>query len=585
MAHDPSADRPINRPRVRLDSWKEIAAYLRRDVRTVQRWEARNSLPVHRLQHGKLGSVFAYTSEIDEWWNARDQASSRPSGADDGRAFSLWRAVVVGALAANMLLVAYTAWQSMAFRAKGAKRSVPIRSVAVLPLADLSGMPGQEYFAEGMTDALIARLSSVRGVRVISRSSVMDFNRKTRSLLEIARALNVEAVVDGSVLRTEDRVRISTQLVRVDTQENIWSGTYDRELRDVLTLQTDVAEAIVREIQSVVVSSIDAVRATRPVVPAAYESYLKARFHLNKRNSTRADVEASIRLFEESIARDPLFAPAHAGLAAAYQDLSATGNGGLPVVETIPKTTAAADRALQLDPQLAEAHVTLAAARRQAWDWAAAERGLKHALDLNPNDAEAQMTYGGLLVAVGKTEDGLAFARRGRELDPLSVRQTVRLAWFLYHARRYDEAIRELKVVLDADPDHTNALWFLGFALIEVSRFDEAIATLEHAANLENRNPAVLGVLARAYSRANRRADALRILDEVEHRGRSGYVPPAVFVHAYMGTADRDRIFEALERAYREHSNIMQFLKTHPLYDPVRGDPRFGDLLRRVGLS
>ena len=475
----------------------------------------------------------------------------------------------------------------MAWRSTGGTEAarVPLRSVAVLPLTDLSSARGQTYFVDGMTEALIARLSATRDLRVIAHRSVMQFRDGRGSAKEIAKALNVDAVIEGSVLREGDRVRITARLVRGDTQEAVWSGTYDRDMRDVLTLQRDVTEAILREMQAAVTPPEHA-RSQRPrtVAPEAYESYLQARFHLSRRNRTTHDVTESIRLFEQAIARDATFGQAYAGLAAAYQASGTTATGVLPVAETIPKVVAAARRALELDSRIAEGHTILAETEEQAWHWADAEARYRDALATDPNDATAHLGLGALLVHQGRTEEGLVLARRGRELDPLSPGTTVQVGWLLYFARRYDDAVRELRTALGADPENVYALWYLGFALLEVSEHDEAIRTIERVATMWNRNPAALGILVRAYGRAGRHAEAARILAELTARARHTYIPPAVFVNAYIGIGDLDRGMAALERAYQEHSNIIRFVKTHPLFDPIRNDPRFIDLSRRVGL-
>ena len=381
----------------------------------------------------------------------------------------------------------------------------------MLPLADLSGTGEPAYFVDGMTEALIAQLSTASDLRVIARTSVMQFRGARASAGEIAKALNVDAVIEGAVLRAGDRVRVTARLVRGDTQETVWSGTYDRHLPDVLTLQSDVASAILREVEAAVAPQARARSGRRaPVAADVYDAYLKARFALNKRNRTPADVQDSIRLFEEVTARDATFAQAHAGLAAAYQASGATSIGVLPVVDTIPKAAEAARRALALDPQLGEAHRILAQADEQAWRWSDAEGHYRSAIAVDPNDANAHLELGAHLLYQGRTDEGLALARRGRELDPLWPDRTVRLAWLLYHARRYDEAIRELQTVLAADPDHVQALWFLGFALIEASRLDDAVRTAERAVTVWDRNPAALALLARAYAGAGRRSDAAR---------------------------------------------------------------------------
>ncbi len=571
----------------RLDSWKEIAAHLGRDVRTVQRWEARDGLPVRRLQHSKAGSVFAYTAELDAWRDGRDpRAEERRPGAGGAVATGWRRRTVLAVLAGGAaVVIALAAAGARAWRAAGEGTTLPpIRSLAVLPLADLSGTGEPPYFADGMTEALIAQLSTASDLRVIARTSVMQFRGARASASEIAKTLKVDGVIEGAVHRAGDRVRVTARLVRGDTQQTVWSGTYDRDLPDVLTLQSEVATAILREVEVAVAPQVRGGPSRRPVAGDVYDAYLKARFGLNTRNRTPADVQESIRLFEGVIARDASFAEAHAGLAAAYQASGATSIGVLPVVDTIPKAADAARRALALDPALGEAHRILAQADEQAWRWSSAESHYRSALAVDKNDADAHLELGAHLLYQGRTAEGLQLARHGRELDPLWPDRTVRLAWLLYQARQYDDAIRELQTVLAGDPDHVHALWYLGFALIEASRVDEAVQAAEQAVAVWDRNPAALALLARAYARSGRRGDAARVIEELTRRGRDGYVPPAVYVQAYLGTGDNDRGLEALERAYREHSNIVRFLKTHPLFDPIRSDPRFTALSQRVGL-
>ncbi len=442
----------------RLESWKEIAGYLGRDVRTVQRWETRDGLPVHRLHHNKLGSVFAYAAELDAWRDARDRGTVNAHDAE-----------------------------------------------AAAPLTSSAQAPRSQYLHVWGPVAVLL---------LVVLASVAVWWRPAASAGRIA---------------------------------------------------TGPAE-----------------RAT--VAPDAYESYLRARLQLNRPNRTRAAVAESVRLFEESIARDAMFAPAHAGLAAAYQAMGTTGIGEQPVVHTIPKAVTAARKALELDPRLGEAFTTLAVAEQQAWHWREAEAAYRRAIENDPQDAAALLGLGSLLVFEGRVEEGLRAAMLGRELDPQPVRATVRLGWVLYQARLYDDAARALRMVLDAEPDNQAALWFLGFVLIEQARFDEAIATLERAASLSNRNAADLGVLARAYGRAGRSVEAWRVIRELEQRAATAYVPPAVFVNAYMGVDAHEQVFAALDRAYQEHSNVIGFLKSHPLYDPIRRDPRFIALASRAGL-
>jgi tetratricopeptide (TPR) repeat protein len=443
MAQEGDREPRFDRPRRRLESWKEIATYLERDVRTVQRWERRDGLPVHRLQHAKRGSVFAYLSELDAWRESRDTA----------------------------------------------------------PVA-----------------------------RREARNAPTAAGLSTASLLRATMAFLVVVLL-----------LLQRPAEKVDTT------------------------------------------AAHPVAPEVYESYLRGLLHLER--GDRISVEKGVRYLEATVAADRSFAPAYARLAAAYQLLGSTGTGVSPVSDVQPKAAALAKKALDLDPHLSAAHSGLAFAYQQEWRWADAEVEYQRALKLDPNDATTHGLFAGLLVWRGRTQEGLEHARRARELDPVTVDRTVRLGWLLYHARRYDEAIRELQTVVQVQPDHKTALWFLGFAMIDSSRPADAIAPLERLTILWDRNPAALGLLARALGRAARREDALAIVDELKRRERTGYVPPAPFVHAYIGLGDREQAFAALERAYRERSNILQFLKTHPLYDPLRDDSRFTDLLHRVGLD
>jgi Flp pilus assembly protein TadD len=256
----------------------------------------------------------------------------------------------------------------------------------------------------------------------------------------------------------------------------------------------------------------------------------------------------------------------------------------MPPAESRPKTFAAARKALELDPELAEARVLLADALQKDWHWAEAEAEYKRAIELSPSDAVAHAGLASWLLCQGRTEEARASARRAQELDPLAF-YGIQVGWILFSARRYDEAIRELRTAMTIEPEDPWAFWYLGFVLTATGQFDEAIRTLEKAASLSDRSSAVLGVLARAYALGGRRADALRVLDELQRRQKKGYVPPAAFLNAYLGLGDKEQAFVWMERCAEEHSNILQFLKVHPFFDSIRGDPRFAEFLRRANLS
>jgi TolB-like protein/DNA-binding winged helix-turn-helix (wHTH) protein/Tfp pilus assembly protein PilF len=488
--------------------------------------------------------------------------------------------LVLGAVAVLAVLSAGLAlYQGR--RTRGTRQPT-INSLAVLPLKNLSGNPGQEYLADGMTEELIGRLSMIRGLRVISRTSVMGFKDTRLTAPEIAKMLHVDALVEGSVVRDGSRVRVHAQLIRGATDEHFWSERYDREMRDVLALESDVAQSIADKVE-VTVTGKERSRlvAARQVSPEVYESYLKGVSLLP--GSTRADMEKSIGYFEEAIRRDPTFAPAYVGLADAYGGLDTIFVGGSPG-DLRPKEISAARKALELDPQLAEAHALLGEMEQVQWHWAEAETEYRRALELKANDVGAHAGLADWLLCHGQTDEALAWARRARELDPLSARGT-QIGWILFQARRYDEAIQELQSTVRVHPDDAGAQFTLGFALIGGGNPEQAIPVLEKVVSTMHRSPGSIELLATAKARAGRRSEAIRLINELKRRGQRGYIPAGALINPYLALGDYDEAFVWFERAYQEKSNILQFLKVHPFFDPVRNDPRFVDLLHRVGLD
>jgi TolB-like protein/Tfp pilus assembly protein PilF len=579
----------------RLESWKEIAAYLNRDVTTVQRWEKREGMPVHRHLHDKRGSVYAVPAELDAWRHSRglqtnefQKSDSGPSSfeaADPSKTASIFRLWTPLALAASILVLAagYMAFRHRPANQTSASAPAPIHSLAVLPLRNLSGDPSQDYLADGFTEALIDRLAGIHDLRVISHTSVMRFKNPQLSVPEIAKILGVDAVVEGSVIRDGTHIRVTAQLIRGATDEHFWSETYDRELRDALALESELAQAIAEKVEVTVTGQEhQRLAAARPVAPEVYESYLKGRFVLEQ-GTGKAGIEESIGDFNAAIQQDPTFALAYLGLARAYTELGTVFGGSSPA-ETRPKVIAAAQKALGRDPELAEAHSVLANVLQEEWDWAGAEAEYKRALELAPNDAGAYAGYALWLSCEGRTDEAVTWIRRARELDPVAV-TGASVSWILFQAHRYDEAVREARGALALQPDSAFSLLTLGFALNANHQPAEAIAVLERALALSKGSPAVAGVLIRAYALAGRRSDALRLLADLERRKSAGYVPSAAFVNAYLGLGDNEQAFAALEQAVQEKSNILQFVKTHPYFDPIRSDPRFRSLVHRVGLG
>jgi eukaryotic-like serine/threonine-protein kinase len=490
----------------------------------------------------------------------------------------LWVAGAVVLIAAAVLTGYFLLHRQVFHRAlrRWHTTQTKITSLAVLPLSNLSGDSTQEYLADGMTEELCGRLARIHDLRVISRTSVLRFKGTKLSVPEIARVLGVDALVEGSVIRQGSRIRVHAQLIRGSTDEHLWSDEYDGELGDVLGLESEVAQSIARRVEVKVTGEEHARLVTaHHVSPDVYESYLKAEAQFD-RSSSRADLEQSIAYFGETIGKDPNFAPAYVGLANVYERLGSIFGGATPK-ETHLKMMSAARKAIELDPDVAGPHVLLAGVYQKQWQWSDAEAEFKRALELNSNDVGAHVGYAKWLLCQGRTDEALAWIQRARELDPLGGADITPLGvatmkgFILFHARRYDEAIRELR--RDAPNDR-----ILGLALIANGQPDEAITVLE-------KDPYSMGMLVRAYAHAGRRKEALRLLDELKRQQQTGYVAPGAFVDAYLGLGDNEQALAWLERAYQEQANILQLIKVYPNFDPLRGDPRFADLVHRVGLD
>jgi pentatricopeptide repeat protein len=390
-------------------------------------------------------------------------------------------------------------------------------------------------------------------------------------------------VVESSVIREGNHIRVTAQLIRGATDEHFWSETFDRQMSDALTLESELAQEIADKVK-VTVTGAEQQRlaAAGPVSPEVYESYLKGRYALDGAHG-RAGVDESVGYFNDAIAKDRTFAPAYVGLAVAYQAMGLVATGGAPQ-ETRPKVIAAARKALELDPNLAAAHVVLASTLLAEWHWAEAESEYKRALELGPNDADTHAGYAFWLMCQGRTDEAVNWARRARELDPVSVSGSG-VAWILFQSHRFDEAVREAQDALAVRPGDPGVMLTLGFTLLGKGRPNDAIRVLEKAVELSKGSPAAEGILVRAYAQAGRRDDAFRLLAEMKRRRAAGYFPAAAFVNAYLGLGDKEQAFVWLEEAYKEKSNILQFVKTHPFFDPIRSDPRFVDLQRRIGLQ
>jgi TolB-like protein/Flp pilus assembly protein TadD len=451
-----------------------------------------------------------------------------------------------------------------------------IESLAVLPLANLSGDPEQEYFADGMTEELITDLAKIGALRVISRTSAMHFKGTDKPLPEIARLLNVDAIIAGSVLRSGDRVRITAQLVEGATDRHLWAESYERDLKDVLALQSEVARAIASQIEVTLSPAAEAglARGARPVSPEAHEAYLKGRYHWNRRMP--ADLKRSIEYFQQAIERAPDYGLAHAALSLAYVTFATWWVE--PPTRAFPRAQAAALKALEVDEGLADAHTALANTKcLYEWDWSGAEREFRRAIELSPNDPTAHEDYGFCLALMGRVEEAIAEVKRARDLDPLSLSINGHLGEVYRLARQYDAAIDQFRKAQDLNPSFPQPHAWMAMTYAHMGRLKEGLAEGEAAQRFWGQPLPMNGYV---LALAGRRAEALDILADVRH-GRT-YFPPSFEAMIYAGLGEDDRMFEALERAFVEREDGVSRLKVDPTFDRWRSDPRFKALLRRM---
>jgi serine/threonine protein kinase/Tfp pilus assembly protein PilF len=463
------------------------------------------------------------------------------------------------------------------------RRSVSrIKAIAVLPLANLSRDPEQDYFVDGMTEALITDLAQIGSLRVISRTSVMRYKGSDKTLAEIASELNVDGFVEGSVLRAGDRVRITAQLVHAANDQHLWAKSYERELSDVLSLQGEVARAIAEEVEAKLTPQERARLArVRQVNPAAHEAYLKGRFYWAR--ATEDAVRKSIEYFEESVKKDPSYAVAYAGLADAYNQLANPILEIAPQTLVIPKVKAAATKALELDDSLAEAHISIGRIQfYYDWDWTGAEKSFRRAIELNSNYPFAHYMYGLLLSAVGRHAEAAREVKTALESDPVALLVNGVAGLIYCFAGRFEAAEEQLRKTLQLDPNFMFAHWVLGgLCLTSMGRYDDAIEELQKAIALSENIAHPRGLLGYTYAKVGRKEDALRVLAELEAMGRQRYVAPVSRVFVYAGLGD-DRLFDALEEAYQQRSSSLVWSMVFPHWDELRAHPRFRDLLRRM---
>jgi TolB-like protein/DNA-binding winged helix-turn-helix (wHTH) protein/Flp pilus assembly protein TadD len=491
----------------------------------------------------------------------------------------LWskrRTIVAFVVVLSLTILAVWLFRSWEFPPAG------IRSIAVLPLDNLSGDASQDYFSDGMTDELITDLAKIKALRVISRTSVMRYKGTHTPLPEIARTLKVDAIVEGSVLRSGEQVRITAQLIQVPADKHLWAESYEGNLSDTLALQNKVARAVAEQIRIEVTSQERAeLKSVKKIDPDAYEDYLKGRYFWNKR--TADGLKKAVDYFNQAIAKDPNYAAAYSGLADTVALLGDWQYAVMPTKEAVPKAKAAAQKALELDDSLGEAHNSLAfCLDGYDWNFDAAEKEFRRAIELNPGYAPAHHWYAWHLALLGHNDDALAEMRKAANLDPLSLNINSDLAELLLIAHFPDESIQQSRKTIDMDPAFPAAHNQLAQGYLAKHMYAEAIAELQKAIQLSGDSPIFAANLARAYVGTNRKADAVELLNDLKRSSVPGYPLAAEIAMVYTALGDKNQAMTWLGKGYEERFNPGVLLR--PCFDPLRSDPRFRDLVRRIGL-
>ena len=603
----------------KLVSWKEIAVHLGREIRTVQRWEKTEGLPVRRHEHQKRSTVYAYASELDEWFKKRQPTDdpeadaafepeldvaevstesdngnasllAQPSSATDDDLAGSRAQVAVGSIrkrlaktlaaVAAIFIIAYAVFrwtQPSAFL----KRKVRL---VVIPFTNLSGDPKQDYFSAGLTDEMITRLGNLDPPHLGVIAAISSSALAGKPIAEIGHALEVQYALEGSVLRDGNRVRIDVQLIQVSDQTQLWADSYDRDLNDILRVQDDVGAAVASQIRVALnppSGKGGATVAKRTVNPDAYDAYLRGRFYW----TNRADLHKSIEAYQQAIERDSQYALAYAGLASSYALLGQVPYDDLAPSDAKPKAREAAKRALELDPELAEAHAVLAnVAFSYDWNFDTAEREFQRAIALGPNNPTSHLWYGHYCIVRNRLTQALEENSRTLELDPvLPLFNTVR-AEIKYNMRDYDAAIEQGRRTIEQYPTYPLAYIWLGSAYRQKKMFPEALDSFSKGRQLSADHPAMIALYGHALAASGDAAGARKALADLQHLAQSRYVSSLYFAAIYMGLGEKSTALDWLDRAYKERSDRLVYLGVDPIADPLRSEPRFNQLLHKIGI-
>jgi TolB-like protein/tetratricopeptide (TPR) repeat protein len=621
MSDSPLGERQIPAPPTdepRLESWGEIAAYLRREIRTVQRWERYQGLPVRRLLIGKLGSVYAYRSELDKWYRERQpHADDGEEDAGKGGNHEVAAHVTVSTEAATQeskseasgselpaprpritrlhititlltLLIVAAVTPAVYFLRGGHSPAHSSREkirLVVLPFANLSGDPQQDYFSAGLTDEMTTQLGRLDPERLGVIAATASKLIAGKPMAEVGRTLDVQYALEGSVRRGGNQVRIDVQLIQVSDQTNLWADSYTGDLGDILHVQDEVAAAVAGQIRvALPVGALDVkgVKATaRAVNPQAYDDYLRGRFYW----TNRGDLHKSIDAYQHAIQKDPSYALAYAGLASGYALLGQVPYDDMPPAEAKPKAREAAERALQLDPQLGEAHSVLAnVAFSYDWDFDAAEREFQRALALDQNDPTAHQWHSHYCMVRNRLQQALEENSRALTLDPVSPLFNTTRAEIYYNARQYDAAIAQAQRTIEQYPTYPLAYIWLGSAYREKKMYKEALEQFAQASKLSGNYPAITVFYGHALALSGDTAGARRALADLQRLSKTRYVSALYFAGVYTGLGEKSTALDWLEKAYKERNDRLVYLNVDPMADPLRSEPRFQDLMKRLHL-
>jgi TolB-like protein/Flp pilus assembly protein TadD len=520
-----------------------------------------------------IALIIAWAFELTpEGLKRTEAADATPAARSPQRAW-IYVVIVSGAISVGIFFLGrYTNSKS------SEEAELPAKSIAVLPFENLSGNPENAYFTDGIQEEILTRLAKIADLKVISRTSTARYKSSPDNLRQIAKQLGVANILEGTVQKAADQVRVNVQLIKAETDAHLWAETYDRKLTDIFGVESDIAKTIADTLQAKLTGSEkNAITAQPTENTEAHEFYLKGRYFWNKR--TGPDLRKAIDYFKQAIDKDPKYALAYAGLADSYTLLSAYGAGSPQ--ESFPSAKTAAQKALELDDTLAEAHTSLGQILLfYDLDLAGSTKEFERAIALNPNYATAHHWYGvGPAMSLGEFDRAIAELKRAQQLDPLSLIINADLGVAFATARRYDEAIAQLRKTIEMDPRFYYAHWNLGVALELKGELREALAEYKKAAELDD-DPIVLGLIAHAYAKLGERDQAVKLLAQLQQVAAHRYVPFSTFAGVYMALGEKDKAIDYLERAYRDHA--LSGIKVDPMLDPLRGDPRFEALVAKI---